>query len=452
MRKTFLIFAAFVAPWSVAYAESLSTLDALLTQVKNIYELTPIPVKRFAENPRYKLGRFLFFDPILSGNRDVSCSTCHLLKYGSSDGLPKGVGAGGIGMGPNRKASSRHPKQPRNSIELWNRDNNSVTSLRWDGAIQVSRDRYGGFQTPLGQLLPNGFENLMAIQSVMPLTRPDEMLGLPNDFSARKHPPPHASLTNEMAKLLTDDLESHLQVFDKVVQRLINSGSEYSSTYRQLFADAYPRKAIQNISIVDLGNALSHFIELTFASRDTPWDKYLAGDFSQLDEQQKRGAILFFGKAKCAVCHDGHLFSDFDYHSIGLPQPSIDEGREGIDLGRYLVTNNPLDKHKFRTPPLRNVTLTGPYFHDGRESSLEGAVRSHINPKSNAGVFYDDGSYKLSLEQVEVISPYLTFGLSLSDAEVDSILAFLKSLEDRGALNLKHLVPDAVPSGLPFHS
>ena len=91
----------------------------------------------------------------------------------------------------------------------------------------------------------------------------------------------------------------------------------------------------------------------------------MASDASVISDRAKSGAILFFGKAKCAVCHSGPLFSDFEFHALAVKQTGPGVDLTGEDLGRYHATNDTKDRFKFRTPPLRNVTLTAPYFHDG---------------------------------------------------------------------------------------
>ena len=158
--------------------------DNLLQVVIDTFDLKPIDSKVFDATEKYKLGQSLFYDPILSGNRDVSCSTCHLLDYGSSDGLPLSIGVGGSGKGPRRISVAGLEIHPRNSMDLWNRDHNNVSSMFWDGRIAVVNPVTKEFSTPLGARLPGGLENLMAVQSLFPLLTPDEMLGYPNDQSA----------------------------------------------------------------------------------------------------------------------------------------------------------------------------------------------------------------------------------------------------------------------------
>jgi len=103
---------------------------------------------------------------------------------------------------------------------------------------------------------------------------------------------------------------------------------------------------------------------------------------------------------------------------------------------------------QFRTPPLRNVTKTAPYFHDGSEPTLKGALRRHLNPLDRADKYNDDGSFAMSRDQIDSISSALVPRIVLSDRELETLIAFLSSL-DFEPTNLSVIVPKHVRSGLP---
>jgi cytochrome c peroxidase len=111
--------------------------------------------------------------------------------------------------------------------------------------------------------------------------------------------------------------------------------------------------------------------ERTVVSTDSPYDRYIQGDFSAMDNSAVRGMRLFNGKGHCVSCHSGPYFSDGHFHNVGV---GYRNGRDS-DVGRYKVTNNPKDMGAFKTPGLRGVALTPPYMHDGSEKSLEAAVQ-----------------------------------------------------------------------------
>jgi len=112
-------------------------LDWLLAKVIREYNLRPLQTRRFEADPKYVLGQALFFDPVLSGTRDVSCATCHQLRYGTGDGLRRSIGVLGVGIGPARRLTRGSSVHPRNALDLWNRDNNAVKALFWDGRVEV---------------------------------------------------------------------------------------------------------------------------------------------------------------------------------------------------------------------------------------------------------------------------------------------------------------------------
>ena len=282
----------------------------------------------------------------------------------------------------------------------------------WDGRVEVLDPVGRVFRSPLGQLLPTGLDNVMAVQALFPLARIDEMLGASGDFSPPDLPPPHAQQENELAGD-TKGLDGPRRI-KKVVELVVNRlvGTEltptqpWQLTYRKLFRAAYPDIDYDEITIVHMANALSHFEEIAFATRETPWDKYVDGDSAAITLDAKRGAFLFFGKARCAVCHSGPLFSDFKFHSVGVDNFGPGINNSGDDQGRYLITKDARDRYTFRTPPLRNVTLSAPYFHNGSASTLHEAIHQHLDPLNHADQYEDTGVFAMSLDQIEAVSTF----------------------------------------------
>lgn len=430
--------------------------DVYLARVVAAYGLRPLPTKPFEVNAKFRLGQALFFDPVLSGNRDISCATCHLIGRGLSDALPASIGTGGTGLGEARRLPPGRPAQPRNAPDLWNRDNSSITAMFWDGRAEALDPVRRGFRTPLGDRLPNGFENLMAVQAIFPLTQADEMLGLPGDVAPDTLPPAHAGRTNELAAAAAhlDEPERTLAVLHLLPRRLLGPPDEapapWQESYRTLFRAAYPDLPSGAVSIAEIGNALAHFEEIAFATRDAPWDKYLAGDKTAIGAEAKRGALLFFGKAGCAVCHSGPLFSDFGYYSVGVPAFGPGYDGNGTDTGRYRATGRSEDRYKFRTPPLRNVTLTSPYFHSGSTATLIEAIRQHLHPLASADRYDESGGMMMTTAEIDAVSPVLTIRRQLNDADIAALVAFLQTLEDPATTYTDRIIPKAVPSGLPI--
>jgi cytochrome c peroxidase len=153
--------------------------------------------------------------------------------------------------------------------------------------------------------------------------------------------------------------------------------------YRDLFARAYPGEPLNAQTIA---KALSSF-ERTLVSRDSPFDRWVGGDARALSEAQVRGFAIFLDPAKgnCTVCHAAPNFTDNGFHNLGLKS----FGKENPDVGRFKQVAVAAMKGAFRTPTLRDISLTAPYFHDGSAKTLAevvdhyargGDVRTNLSP------------------------------------------------------------------------
>jgi len=220
--------------------------------------------------------------------------------------------------------------------------------------------------------------------------------------------------------------------------------------------------------------AIAEF-EFTLIFADAPVDRYARGDRHALNEQQKRGALLFFGKGRCSQCHsvDGEsneMFSDFRMHVIGVPQiaPEFGAGKGNVlfdgpgrdeDFGLEQVTGNAADRYKFRSSPLRNAALQPAFFHNGAMTRIEDAIRHHLDVYDSARD-YDakkagvdkDLRYRLGpIEPVLArIDPLLQTPIRLSGGEFEALVAFVRDalLDERAKKqNLCPLIPPSVPSG-----
>jgi cytochrome c peroxidase len=393
-----------------------------------------------------KLGQALFWDPELSGNRDTSCATCHHPQLGMGDGLSLSIGTGGFGLGLERvRPEERRDFVPRNALPVFNLGHEEWHTLFLDGRTFIRPD--GSFDTPVSDRLPEGLDSLLAAQAMFPITSRDEMRGLRGDVDIFGN-------HNELAAIV--DYRPR-DIWAALMKRLLAIPE-----YVALFAAAYPDVPTSELTFVHAANAMAAYQSTTFTFLDSPFDRYLAGDADALDEQQKRGAILFYGDAGCATCHSGPLLTDQKFHNILVPQLGHGKGREQpFDFGLARETGNNCDRYKFRTPPLRNVALTGPYMHNGAFWTLEAAVRHHFDPV-NGLLAYDptqlapDALQAMCLDDPEVIDSILATksvsaseGVGLTDAQFAALIAFLHSLTSPSAADLSHIIPASVPSGLP---
>jgi len=145
---------------------------------------------------------------------------------------------------------------------------------------------------------------------------------------------------------------------DEIVAKL-NAIEGYHSQFHNVFGgDATPDRIVQAIAA----------FERTIISGNTAWDRYRAGDQSALSESAVRGWNVFQA-IKCTNCHDGVLLTDQQYHNVGI---GMDQKEP--DVGRFKVTNNQQDTGAFKTPTLRDISKSAPYFHDGSTATLEQAV------------------------------------------------------------------------------
>ncbi|HSN03956.1 MAG TPA: cytochrome c peroxidase, partial [Nitrospira sp.] len=176
--------------------------------------------------------------------------------------------------------------------------------------------------------------------------------------------------------------------------------------YRKLFQEVFGREIV----IEDVGKAIASF-QRTILSGNSAVDKYdLEGDEKALSESARRGLELFRGKARCTRCHSSFNFTDENFHNLGIGWDT-----NTVDLGRYMVTNNPEDIGAFKTPTLREIARTAPYMHDGRFKTLEEVVK-----------FYNQGGIK-NPHQDNTIIP-----LELTEQEQQDLVAMLKGLNGEG--------------------
>ena len=444
MKKTISLF-SLIGAAILLLAFTGKELDNILRDIiqqNGLNQHAPLPEYSAA---KVELGRMLFFDKILSGNKDISCATCHHPALGSADALPLAIGVGGQGLGTARQMGKGRERIPRNSPDIFNRGAKEWHTMFWDN--QVSVDIMSGYESPADEKLIDGLENILAVQAMFPVTSRDEMRGEIGDRTVRGEINELALISNAMPQV----------VWHRLMLRL-----KQIPEYVELFEAAYPELAVQDLGFQHAANAIAAFETAAFTFHDSPWDLYMDGMTNAIDASAKRGALLFYGKANCSSCHSGNLMSDQKAHNIGVPQLGPGKGTaEPLDVGRYLETGDQGDAFAFRTPSLKNTAITGPWMHNGAYNSLEEAVRHHLDPRQYLRQ-YDASTLPIELREtfqddaavaermLGQIDPALGLESPLSDREVGDILSFLYALTDKSALELGHLVPTAVPSGLPI--
>jgi cytochrome c peroxidase len=405
---------------------------------------------------KVELGRLLFFDKVLSGNRNISCATCHHPLAGTGDGLSLPVGEGGQGLGVTRNTGvgvdAVVERVPRNAPPIFNLGAREFTTMFADGRLAVDSSEPAGFASPAGGALPAGLDNVLAAQAMFPVTSGTEMAGQPGE-----------SLVADLAA--SGQLSGPGGLWDVLAARL-RGIPEYVRLFRNAFPDvAQPA----DITLVHAANAIAAFEASAWRADDSAFDRFLRGDWWALSRQARTGARLFYGRAGCADCHAGVFQSDHRFYSIAMPQagPGKGDGAGGReDFGRFRETGEPGDIYAFRVPSLRNVALTAPYGHSGAYSSLEAVVRHHLDPAASLRD-WDASSLRLpAREDLDAIDSLAMSGMQLREriaassdlparplgpVAIDALIAFLHALTDPVSLDPGTAVPPRVPSGLPIY-
>ncbi len=399
---------------------------------------------RRIDNKLADLGRNLFHDTIVSLKGDQSCAACHSATVGFGDTKSIAIGIdNNFIVGPDRAGTRNQRRTPMAANTAF------FPTLMWNSRFaSLSGDPFdnrGGFifPPPEGASLSDK-SHLLIAQAFIPPTERVEAAGF--DF-----PGDNYDIRNE-------------------VVRRINLVPEYRRLFGKIFSEV--RRGAP-ITYDMFAKAIAEF-EFTLVFADAPVDKFARGQREALTTTQKKGALLFFGRANCAACHavsgqSNEMFSDFRQHVVGVPQivPTVgnvvfDGAGHNEDFGLEQVTGNPDDRYKFRSSPLRNVALQPAFFHNGAYTRLEDAIRFHLDPAhfaplynpATAGVDADLRNPVGPLAPVlERLDPLMQNPVSLSDDEFQQLVQFVRyGLLDQRAKpeNLRRLIPDRVPSGRPL--
>ncbi|MCA9930839.1 MAG: hypothetical protein KC419_20280 [Anaerolineales bacterium] len=442
-KQVRLIIGLLLVSFLAACSTNASPEEELQTLLKQ-HQITALDPGPAPDEAMVALGQALFFDKEISGNRDIACATCHHPTQGSGDGLAVSIGTGGDGLGPERQIGYGRNFIPRNAPEVFNRGAAEWHSMFWDSRVALID---GQFISPAGDKLPDGLDNVLAVQAMFPVTSGDEMRGAPGDVDINGD-------VNEIAMFEADDLPA---VWDALIDRLLSHPE-----YVELFQAAYPDIPAEELGFEHAANAIAAFEIDAYTFTNSPWEQYLNGDTNAISDEAKAGAVLFYGDAGCASCHSGSLLTNQQHYSIATPQVGPGKGDESpLDFGRFRESKNDSDMYAFRVPSLHNVAASRPWMHDGAFNDLESVIRHHLDPETSL-LNYDPSKHlpselrdtfqndpELLQDMLHYVDPQLAPAREISDAEVQSLLAFLDTLTDPSVADLDHVVPTYVPSGLP---
>jgi enediyne biosynthesis protein E4 len=376
------------------------------------------------------LGGALFFSPDLSIDGSVSCASCHHPQKAGGDGISLPIGIGGedsknIGEDrikaaeKNRAANIVEGLIPRNTPTVFNVSLYTKV-LFWDGRTEyiTTDDNRKVIKTGFGisPLIPTPYEqtSLLQTQARMPISSFFEMKGW-----------------------LEPNKNNH------EIEQGVISFLQAQPVWCEKFNAVFKKTDCQeSISLPTLTQALAEF-QATLVFTDSPFEEYIEGKKSALNEEQKKGALLFFGDIEkggmgCSNCHSGKFFTDEKFYNLGLPASGRGANENGWDYGRHNV--DPLAaRFSFRTPHLLNISTAEPYFHNGTALTLADAIKFHAtNPqvKKNAHIIELQGIDYEKINAVikaEFLADKNTFKLlpdSVTEEQLGYMVAFLESLTD----------------------
>lgn len=320
------------------------------------------------------LGKLLFWDPILSGDQDVACATCHLPEQGYTDGLQQSIGVGGTGRGADR--------QPGHTGFV-RRNSQGLTNTAWNGI-----DSAGLFDPENAPMFWDSRVKSLALQALEPIRDRQEMRG--------------DQFTREQI-----DLE---------IENRLNQIDEYRTLFAAAFNDNTP--TLENAAV-----ALAEF-QKTLVANNSDFDRWMRGEPDAMSAEQI-SAMQEFVLAGCADCHSGPMFSDFELHVLGAAEHGVRDEPDNGD-GNFA----------FRTPTLRQLDFTAPYFHNGQFASLSRAIEFYDERDSSANPNVPSSSLDEELLDIP----------EMDEGRGDFIENFLRALNDN---RFDQTIPESVPSGLP---
>lgn len=428
-----------------------------------------------------KLGQALFFDPAGGLRKDNSCAGCHAPGAGMGDTQSIAIGIQNNGLvGPGRTG----PRNQRRTPSVINAA--FYPSLMWNSRFAAASGDPFDNSLPFTFPAPEGatkfpandpkVKHLLIAHAHMPFTELNEAAGF---TGIRDGIDPRYFQFDDGKGTPVPGLDSsgfrNEPIRDAVVARM-NAIPAYVKQFGAVFPEV---KNGGRITMLMAAQAIAEF-EFTLVRANAPIDRFARGDINAMPAQQKRGALIFFGKANCIACHSvsgksNEMFSDFKMHNVGVPQiaPAFGIGTgntifdgpgENEDYGLEQFTGMSGDRYKFRTSPLRNVALQPSFFHNGAFTRLEDAVRHHLDAIESTRN-YDARKAGVAPDLARIVAPRQNVlgSLSpsiaalkgrLSEAEVGDLISFVKYglLDERaGTAETCKLVPVSLPSGMPVH-
>ncbi len=344
-----------------------------IDELNALPEVVLFPSDNSYSDAKFELGQALFWDPILSGSKEVACASCHHPDFGYADGRSLSSGVDGVGLGPNRINGT-----------IVKRNAPTILNTAFNG---IGLD--GNYNPNLAPMFWDNRASGLEEQALLPILSKEEMRG---------------------------ELIAEEDIIDTIVQRLNSFES-----YRQLFENAFENDVINEERIT---RALATF-QRNLVANNSRFDEYMRGNMNALSDDELEGLNTFV-EVGCINCHNGPMFSDFELHTLSVPNHPL------------VSDNGATGNFDFRTPSLRNLAFTAPYMHNGRFEDLEDVLE-----------FYDDissgnnNSQNPNVDDNEIDDD--AEDLDLNGNDIEEIILFLNTLNDNG---FDKTIPRKVPSGM----
>ncbi len=391
--------------------ELYGSKDALIQPLATDFNLIPNDPNNQITSAKVELGKMLFHETGIAMNPSMedgmntySCASCHHAQAGFQSGILQGIGEGGMGFGLHGEGRIKNGLYVETDLDVQPIRTPSALNVAYQD-VMLWNGQFGGTGTNLG-------------------TEANWTVGTPKEANTFGF---EGVETQAIA-----GLDVHRLVIDH--DFIVNSA--YKDMFDEAFADV---DVSERYSKLNGALAIAAY-ERTLLPNQAPFQQWLNGNESAMNEQETEGALLFFDDAKCFSCHSGPALNGMDFHALGMKDLEGEQVLTVIDdatkRGRGGFTNNPEDDYKFKTPQLYNLKDVAFFGHGGSFHSIEEVVRY----KNNAVAENQD-------VPSTQMSPLFT-SLNLTDDQIDSITAFLENaLYDS---NLQRYVPEALPTGFCF--
>jgi len=329
------------------------------------------PKDNLSSKEKVDLGRLLFFDPILSGDKDVACATCHHPEHGYAEFRDISIGVSGKGLG------SKRAFNPNSKVPFLKRNSQTILNTAYNGI-----DTLGNYYPEKAPMFWDLRANSLESQAIEPILTFEEMRG-------------------------TRYKES--EIIQIIIKRL-SSVPEYVRLFDEVFSER------PSITEENLGKALATF-ERSLTTPNSRFDRFMNGETNAISKSEENG-LRMFNEVGCANCHSGPMFSDYLSHTLGVPgNDKLPEYDKGVE-----------ERYAFRTPSLRNLRFTAPYMHNGNFTTLKEVLEFYFDLTNDTGIHNDLEMHQLDtlVEELTIsmgnIGPIISFLNTLDNPDFDKTI------------------------------